>query len=189
MDLNAYKYVSNFWKEQNHEFRQLRIARLIEWRREPSLVRIDHPTRVDRARALGYRRKKGFILVRVRVPRGGRRKPRPVQGRRSKRMGVKRITPRKSRKWISEERAARRYNNLQVLNSYPVHEDGLSRWFEVILVDPSASEILSDNKINWICNKSSKGRVFRGKTSSGQKSRGLRKKGKGSEHTRPSYDR
>ncbi len=187
--MNAYKYVSKFWKEQKEDFKQLRIARLIEWRREPSLVRIDHPTRVDRARALGYRRKKGFILVRTRVPRGGRRKPRPVMGRRSKRMGVKRLTPKKSRQWIAEERAARRFRNLRVLNSYPVHEDGLSRWFEVIMVDPNAPEIISDSKINWICNSSHKGRVFRGKTSAGKKSRGLRRRGKGSEHLRPSYDR
>ncbi|MFX0184702.1 MAG: 50S ribosomal protein L15e [Candidatus Hodarchaeota archaeon] len=187
--MNAYKYVSKFWKERNPEFRKLRISRLIEWRREPSIIRIKNPTRIDRARTLGYRRKKGFILARVRVPRGGRRKSRPTSGRRSKRMGIKRITPKKSRQWMAEERCARRFPNLEVLNSYPVLEDGLHRWFEVILVDPYAPEIISDPKINWICTKSSRGRVFRGKTSAGQKSRGLRRRGKGAEHIRPSYDR
>lgn len=187
--MNAYKYVSKFWKERNHEFKQLRISRLIDWRREPSIIRIEHPTRIDRARALGYRRKKGFILARVRVPRGGRRKSRPKQGRRSKRMGVSRITPKKSRQWIAEERCARRFPNLEILNSYPVLEDGLNRWFEVILVDPFAPEIVNDPKINWICKRSSRGRVFRGKTSTGLKARGLRRRGKGTEHLRPSYDR
>ncbi|MFX0050862.1 MAG: 50S ribosomal protein L15e [Candidatus Hodarchaeota archaeon] len=187
--MNAYKYVSKFWKERNPEFRKLRISRLIEWRREPSIIRIKNPTRIDRARALGYRRKKGFILARVRVPRGGRRKSRPTSGRRSKRMGVRRITPKKSRQWIAEERCSHRFPNLEVLNSYPVLENGLHRWFEVILVDPFAPDIISDPKINWICAKSSRGRVFRGKTSVGQKARGLRRRGKGTEHIRPSYDR
>jgi large subunit ribosomal protein L15e len=59
----------------------------------------------------------------------------------------------------------------------------------VILVDPHAPEIISDPKINWICNRSSRARVTRGKTSAGQKSRGLRRRGKGTEHIRPSYDR
>lgn len=187
--MSTYKYVSKFWKERNPEFRKLRITRLIDWRREPSVIRIDNPTRIDRARALGFRRKKGFVLARVKVPRGGRRKSRPKMGRRSKRMGVRRITPKKSRHWIAEERCARRFPNLQVLNSYPVLEDGLHRWFEVILVDPNAPEIISDPKINWICARSSRGRVFRGKTSAGLKSRGLRRRGKGAEHLRPSYDR
>ncbi|MHA2275728.1 MAG: 50S ribosomal protein L15e, partial [Candidatus Kariarchaeaceae archaeon] len=53
--MSSYKYVSNFWKERNQEFKKLRISRLVKWRREPSVVRLDHPTRIDRARALGYR--------------------------------------------------------------------------------------------------------------------------------------
>ncbi|MFW9906350.1 MAG: 50S ribosomal protein L15e [Candidatus Thorarchaeota archaeon] len=187
--MSAYKYVSKFWKERNQDFKQLRISRLIKWRREPAVIRIENPTRIDRARSLGYRRKKGYIVARVRVPRGGRRKSRPKSGRRSKRMGVKRITPKKSRQWIAEERCWRRFPNLEVLNSYPVLEDGRHRWFEVILVDPHAPEIISDPKINWICYRSSRARVTRGKTSAGQKSRGLRRRGKGTEHIRPSYDR
>ncbi len=187
--MSAYKYISNFWKERNHDFKQLRVNRLTQWRREPTVLRVENPTRIDRARALGFRRKKGFILLRVRVPRGGRRKSRPASGRRSKRMGVNRITPNKSRQWIAEERCARRYVNLEVLNSYPVLEDGRHRWFEVIMVDPQAPEIISDPKINWICQKNKRNRVFRGKTSTGQKARGLRRKGKGAEHIRPSYDR
>ena len=187
--MSAYKYISKFWKERNPEFRKLRISRLIQWRREPAVIRINHPTRIDRARALGFRRKKGYIMARVRVPRGGRRKSRPTSGRRSKRMGIRRITPKKSRQWIAEERCWRLFPNLEVLNSYPVLEDGLRRWFEVILVDPHSPEIISDSKINWICDRSSRGRVTRGKTSAGQKSRGLRRRGKGAEHIRPSYDR
>ena len=46
--------------------------------------------------------------------------------------------------------------------------------------------IKSDRKINWICDSTHKGRVFRGLTSAGRKSRGLRNKGKGAEKIRPS---
>ena len=82
--MSAYKYMSKFWKERNQDFKQLRISRLVRWRREPAVIRIENPTRIDRARSLGYHRKKGYIVARVRVPRGGRRKSRPKSGRRSK---------------------------------------------------------------------------------------------------------
>lgn len=124
--------------------------RVITWRRQPSVVRIDKPTRLDRARRLGYKAKKGFVVVRARVRRGGRRKPRPKMGRRQKRMGVTKYTPAKNIKLIAEERVARKYPNLEVLSSYWVWEDGTSKWFEVILVDPDSPSIKSDKDVGWI---------------------------------------
>lgn len=156
--------------------------RIIEWRRQPAVVRIEKPTRLDRARALGYKAKQGFIVVRVRVRKGGRRKERPNKGRRPKRMGVYGFAPAKSLRLIAEERAARKYPNLEVLNSYYVGEDGQYKWFEVILVDPHHPAIKSDPEIKWICNKVHRGRVFRGLTSAGKKMRGLRKS-RGLRHT------
>ena len=85
---------------------------------------------------------------------------------------------------IAEERACRKFPNCEVLNSYPVGEDGRSIWHEVILVDRTNPHILADNRINWISTE--KGRAFRGLTSAGRKSRGLRLKGKGAEKLRPS---
>ncbi len=38
--------------------------RLAEWRKEPAVLRIDRPTRIDRARSLGYKAKQGFLIVR-----------------------------------------------------------------------------------------------------------------------------
>lgn len=99
-------------------------------------------------------------------------------------MGVKKITSKKSLKRIAEERAARKFPNLEVLNSYWVWEDGVYKWFEVILVDPHHPVIKSDPDINWICEPQHRGRVFRGLTSEGRKNRGLRKKGKGAEKVR-----
>ncbi|MFX0064864.1 MAG: 50S ribosomal protein L15e [Candidatus Hermodarchaeota archaeon] len=182
-----YGHIQKFWTEKNDKtFKNLRKERLIRWRREPAVNRVERPTRLDRARALGYQAKQGYVLVRVRLIRGGRKKPPPRRGRRSKRMGLTRITAGKSKQWMAEERAARKYPNLQVLNSYYIAEDGVYRWYEVILVDPYHPVILSDPKINWISDKNQKGRVYRGLTSAGKKSRGLRNKGKGAEKLRPS---
>jgi large subunit ribosomal protein L15e len=101
-------------------------------------------------------------------------------------MGKNKIVAGKSLQRIGEERAARKYPNMEVLNSYWVGEDGKLKWFEVILVDPSHPSIKNDKDLNWICNSSSQGRVFRGKTSAGRKGRGIATKGKGTEKTRPS---
>ena len=112
------------------------------------------------------------------------RKSRFKAGRKPKRMGVIKITPKKSIQRIAEERVARRFPNLEVLNSYWVWEDGKFKFYEVILVDPNHPSIKKDPKINWICEQQHKGRVFRGLTSEGKKNRGLRSKGKGAEKVR-----
>ena len=176
MAKSMYHYIAMLWKRPyDGEMGLLMKQRLIQWRRQPPIVRIEKPTRLDRARALGYKAKQGFIVVRVRVRKGGRRKPRPNKGRRPKRMGVYGFAPAKSLRLIAEERAARKYPNLEVLNSYYVGEDGLFKWFEVILVDPHHPTIKNDPDIKWITGKSHRGRVFRGLTSAGKKMRGLRK--------------
>ena len=64
------------------------------------------------------------MVARVSVRKGGARKERFTAGRRSKRQGVTRITRRKNIQRVAEERAARKYPNLRVLNSYWVGEDG-----------------------------------------------------------------
>ncbi len=171
-----YHYIAQAWKRPyDGEMKEIMKQRLIKWRREPSIVRIEKPTRLDRARALGYKAKQGFIVVRVRVRKGGLRKPRPDSGRRPKRMGVYGYTPWKSLRLIAEERAARKYPNLEVLNSYYVGEDGHYKWYEVILVDPHHPAIKNDPNINWICRPANRGRAFRALTSAGKKMRGLRK--------------
>ena len=183
----AYKYIAEAWRKPEESYvEELMRQRLIEWRKEPAIVRVEKPTRLDRARKLGYKAKQGFIIVRVRVRRGGLRKQRPRSGRRPKRMGVKKYKPAKSLRLIAEERAARKFPNLEVLNSYWVGEDGRFKWFEVIMIDPHHPAVKADKDINWICQKQHKGRVFRGLTSAGKKVRGLRKKGRGAEKARPS---
>jgi large subunit ribosomal protein L15e len=183
---SMYAYVREAWKKPfDGEMGKLMWERLQKWRRQGAIVRIDRPTRIDRARTLGYRAKKGIIVVRVRIRRGGRRASRPARGRKTKRQMVNRRTPKKNLQWIAEERAARKYPNMEVLNSYWVGEDGKYKWFEVILVDRDHPAIKNDPQLSWISGK--KGRVFRGLTSAGRKARGLRRKGRGAEKVRPSY--
>jgi large subunit ribosomal protein L15e len=146
-----YKYLQKAWNRPEDSYiEELMRDRVIRWRRQPSIIRIDRPTRLDRARRLGYKAKNGFVLVRVRIRRGGRRKPRPRMGRRQKRMGVSKYTPAKSLRLIAEERASRKFPNLEVLNSYWVWEDGISKWFEVIFVDANHPSIRSDKSVGWI---------------------------------------
>ena len=108
------------------------------------------------------------------------------KGRKAKQKGINKLTMGKSLKWIAEERAAKRYTNLEVLNSYWVGEDGKNMWFEIIMIDKHHPAIIADKQLNWICKDKAKGRVYRGLTSAGHKSRGLRWKGKGAEKMRPS---
>ncbi len=169
--MKMYGYLNEFWREKDEIFERVVKERLIEWRKEPAIVRVEKPTRIDRARSLGYKAKLGFIVVRVRVRKGGRRKPRPKMGRRPKRMGIKKISPQKSKRWTAEERANRKYPNLEVLNSYKVGEDGRYHYYEVILVDPHNPVIKNDPDINWICSSKHKGRVYRGKTSAARRKR------------------
>jgi len=87
------------WRKPNESYvKEIMRERIIVWRRQPAIYRIDKPTRIDRARRLGYKDKPGYIVVRVRVRRGGLRKPRPRAGRRQKRMGVRKYKPAKSLK-------------------------------------------------------------------------------------------
>lgn len=184
---NLYQFVRDAWKDPDKNYvYDLRRERIIRWRREHSFVRVERPTRIDRARTLGYKAKPGYVVVRARVRRGGLRKHAIKGGRRQKRKGIAKITMGKSIQRIAEERTAKKYPNMEVLASYWVGEDGRSKFYEVILVDTHHPAIMNDPKINWICRPANRGRAFRGLTPAGKKGRGLRRKGKGAEKIRPS---
>lgn len=183
--MGLYQHLRKAWTKPRKNNPQLWQDRLIQWRQEPSTVKLEHPTRLDRARALGYKAKQGFIVVRQRVFRGGHTRPKITGGRSPKKSGTN-LSLRKSYQLIAEERAQKQFANLAVLNSYWVGQDGRHYWHEVILVDPSHPVIRSDPHINWIMQKKHWSRVFHGKTSAGKKSRGMRGKGKGFEKSRPS---
>lgn len=167
-----YHYVRQAWKKP--DTKRLREL-MIEWRRDPVFVKVEYPLRIDRARSLGYKAKKGFVIIRVRIKRGGHKRPRPNKGRRSKRLHARK-TLKMNYKWIAESRVQKKYTNLEVLNSYVIGKDGINYFYEVIVVDPNRPEIKKDKTINWICKPENKKRALRGLTSAAKKSRGLRSK-------------
>jgi large subunit ribosomal protein L15e len=184
--MGTYKYIRDLWKQPKANLKEIWQNRLLVWRKENVTVRIKRPTRLDRARSLGYRAKQGYIIIRQRVDRGGRQRETIRKGRRSKHFGRRKNVD-KSYQSVAEERSVKNYPNCEVLNSYYVGKDGRELWYEVILVDRSHPQILADSRINWIFKNKHKGRVFRGLTSAAKKSRGLRSnKGKGAEKLRPS---
>ena len=165
-------YIREAWKKPDPKVLR---ERMVEWRKSDSLTKVEKPLRLDRARALGYKAKKGFVIIRVKLKRGGHKRPRPNKGRRGKRL-TSRKTLKMNYKWIAEQRAQRKYENLEVLNSYPIGKDGVHYFYEVILVDSSKPEIKSDKNMNWITKPGNKKRALRGVTSAAKKSRGLRSK-------------
>ena len=181
-----YKYVRELWKQPKANLGSLWKERLMQWRREPVTLRIDHPTRIDRARSLGFKAKPGYIIVRQRVLRGSHRRHQIEAGRRPKHMRHLMVLG-KSYQIIAEQRAAKQYVNCEVLNSYYVAKDGKHYWFEIILVDKNHPSILADHRISWINEPQHGKRVLRGLTAAGKRSRGiLTHKGMGAEKLRPS---
>ena len=110
--------------------------------------------------------------------------------RKPSKAGISKITMAKNTQRIAEERVARHFPNLEVLNSYWVGQDGKHKYFEVIMIDTHHPAIIKDKQLGVFCsangNKAHKGRVYRGKTSAGKRGRGLHNKGKGAEKLRPS---
>ncbi|CCC81588.1 50S ribosomal protein L15e [Thermoproteus tenax] len=159
MAKSAYAYMAMWYSKEGREVEErVMRARLIEWRRQPAIVRVERPTRLNRARALGYKAKQGVVVVRVRLRRGPFNRRRPDSGRRPKRMGVYGITLWKNWQQVAEERASRKYPNLEVLGSYWVADDGMYRYYEVIMIDPNAPTIKSDRDYWGIVGRESKRR-------------------------------
>ena len=181
--MGMYQYIREAWKQPKEGLGDLWQQRLIKWRKELATVRLERPTRLDAARSLGYKAKQGFVVVRQRVDRGGRMIKNPRHPRRPK-VNSRRKDLTINYRAVAEGRAARKYPNCEVLNSYYVGQDGTHFWYEIILIDRAHPVIVADSKLNWIMHK--KGRSERGLTSAGRKGRGLRYKGKGVEKNRPS---
>ena len=178
--MGMYKYLQENWKKNADSIIK---QNSLKWRSEPVTVRIERPSRLDRARALGYKPKPGIILVRQRVDRGGRMRKKIRKGRRTRHMRRLKILD-MNYQTVAEQRAAKQFTNCEVLNSYYAGEDGAHYWYEVILVERAHPAIAGDQRYRGVAGQ--KGRVFRGLTSSARKSRGLRRKGLGAEKVRPS---
>ena len=131
------------WKDNSSVLRE----RAIIWRKEDAITRIERPSRLLRAKRLGYKAKQGIIVVRMRVGTGGMRRQRPRGGRRPKHLGVTRIKADDSMKTVAQRRVLERYPNMKLLGSYFLYKDGKHYWYEVILADPSHPRIVKDKEL------------------------------------------
>jgi len=156
---------------------------MIAWRQEPVVVRLMKPTRLDRARSLGYKAKKGYFVVRVRLLRGGRMREKFHGGRKSTKMRRKKVLG-MNYQTVAERRANKPYKNAEVLNSYFLAQDGKHYWYEVILLDKK--QVSTYPGMRWVDAPANRGRVYRGLTHAGRVGRSLSGKGKGYEKMRPS---
>lgn len=143
--MGAYKYLEELYKKkQSDVMRFLLRVRCWEYRQLNVVHRASRPSRPDKARRLGYKAKQGYVIYRVRVRRGNRKRMakkgatfgKPVN------QGVSQLKFQRSLRSVAEERVGTRCPNLRVLNSYWVNQDATYKFFEVILVDPSHKVII-----------------------------------------------
>ena len=73
--MGAYKYLQELWrKKQSDLLRFLLRVRCWQYRQLNAIHRTTRPTRPDKARSLGYKAKQGYVIYRVRIRRGGRKR-------------------------------------------------------------------------------------------------------------------
>lgn len=187
--MGAYKYLQELWRKKQSDVMAFVLRmRTWEYRQLPVIHRCAKPSRPEKARKVGYRAKQGYVVYRVRIRRGGRKRQAPkgqVYGK-PKRVGINEKKPRRNHRAIAESRVGRRIPGLRVLNSYWVGQDSTYKFYEVILVDTHHNAIRNDPKINWICDPVHTRRELRGLTSAGIKARGLHARGNKDNKKRPS---
>ena len=66
----------NLWRKNAPTLRD----KAVRWRKENALTRIEKPSRIQKARRLGYKAKQGIVVIRMRVGTGGMRRQRPRGG-------------------------------------------------------------------------------------------------------------
>ena len=114
-------------------------ARLTLWRKRSVVSRTEGPVNPVRAHSLGYKATKDFITCIVRVKKGKRSRPKPALGRKPGK-NVKRVPFGRSLGWIAEQKAIKRFSNLDLVASYIVGSDGVSAYYEVILRNRHSSK-------------------------------------------------
>ncbi len=180
--MGAYRYIKENIQKA-HALHDDRVkARLTEWRKEKGIVRVERPTNLAKARELGYKAKNGVIIARVKIRKGLSKRPKPIRGRKPSKTG-RFYAYAKSAQAMAEERAARKFTNCEVLNSYFVGEDGNFKFYEAIMLDRTNPNVTKDKQLSNALNN--RNRVYRGLTRAGKAHRGLLNKGFGSRN-RPS---
>ena len=187
--MGAFTYLRELYtKKQSDVMRFILRLRCWEYRQLPSLVRLTHPTRPDKARQMGYKAKQGYIIYRIRVRKGSRRRvaKKNLLAGKPRTHHIYKLTPSLNLQSIAELKAGKALPGLRLLNSYWINQDGAFKYYECIFVDPVHPTIQHDPKINWICDAIMKRRETRGLTAAGKKHRALNGKGTGYRKIRPS---
>jgi len=169
------KYISQTFQKEwkgvqdgEYDYKSLMQKRTIEYRKEKlTVVKIDRPTNLVSARQIGYKAKKDIIVARVRVRKGSGTYSRPKSKRRPKRQGQTKLTRRKSTRSMGEEKASKKFENMEVIGSYKIAEDGKSHYYEIVLADRDSKVIAKDKELKYL-KKGQQGRAERGKTKSGK---------------------
>merc|ERR1712142_925359 len=144
--MGAYKYVNELWrKKQTDVMGFLLRVRTWQYRQLSRVHRASQPTRIEKARRLGYRANQGFVIYRVRVRRGSRKKP-----------VAKGCTYGKP-------------------THHGINQMKFQRSLRVVYFGRHSTAIRRDPRIQWICEAKQKHRELRGKTAAGKTSRGLGK--------------
>ncbi len=180
--MNMYNSMKEAFRQGYKERSQLYKERLAVWNSAPSIVKVEKPINIARARELGYKAKPGILVARVRVGKGKSTRHEKHLHRKPSKSG-KFYSYNKSLQAIAEERAARRFSNCEVLNSYFVGDTGQRKFYEVILLDRSSSSIRTDPQYAGILAQHN--RAYRGLTMAGRRHRGISQKGAGTNKLRP----
>ncbi|MDD5023107.1 MAG: 50S ribosomal protein L15e, partial [Candidatus ainarchaeum sp.] len=79
--MGAYKYIKNAIRNARSSRNQAYRERLIKWRKEGAVVRTENPYNIPSARKFGYKAANGFVVARVKMDKGRRKRPKPAKGR------------------------------------------------------------------------------------------------------------
>jgi len=114
--MGAYKYLEELWKKKQSDVMSF-ILRLRSWeyRQLPAIHRCSRPSRPDKARRLGYKHKQGYVIYRVRVRRGGRKKPvrKGIVCGKPSNQGVVQLKFARNLRSVAEERVGRKSEVLE----------------------------------------------------------------------------
>lgn len=76
--MGFYRYSQELWKKKQSDVMMFLLRlRTWEYRQQHVIVRCSRPTRPEKARRIGYKNKQGFVIYRIRVRRGCRKKQVP----------------------------------------------------------------------------------------------------------------
>lgn len=166
--MGAYRQIASTFRNEYKSRDAVVKSRLVGWRAAAPIVRLQRPTNLARARELGYKAKQGVVVARIRVRKGLSKREKAPKGRKPSKSG-RYFANIKSLQAVAEERAARKFINCEVVNSYYAGEDGTYKFFEAILVDREHPAIKGDKLYGDIISR--KARAFRSLTHSGREHR------------------